>query len=99
MTYLDQPLFKLKPDTEPRLYANVSNRLEIAEAGRVRYALVQVNTSVFHLMHHFGVPPTAEVTLYLDVERDRSVFGITTDDGQFYDLWVYLTKLLPGFLK
>jgi hypothetical protein len=97
MSYLDKPLYKLKPD-EPRNYANVSNALEVTERGGVRIRHVQVNTSLFHLMRALKVPVSSQVLLYLDIEKDRAVFGMMVDDTDMYDLWSYSTKLLPPFL-
>lgn len=97
MNYLDKPLFKLKPDN-PRQYANVSNALEVTERGSSRVRHVQVSTSLFHLMRTLKVPVSSQVTLYLDIEKDRAVFGMMVDDLDIHDLWDYATKLLPPFL-
>lgn len=97
-TLLDKPLFKLLPDASPRQYANVSNLLEVVRGGRVTTAHIQVGASLFHLMHYLGVPVDAEVSLFLDQEGDRMIFGISVNEDQIHDLWSYSIKLLPPFL-
>lgn len=97
-TLLDKPLFNLKPDAGPRLYANICNTLEVVRAGKVSYRHIQIGASLFHLMHHLKVPVDSEVTVYLDIEKGRAVFGIMINEQSIHDLWSYADNLLPPFL-
>lgn len=97
-TILDAPLFKLKPDKAPRQYANVSNRLEIARAGEVYHVLTQVGSGLFTLLRFLKVAPSSSVTMFLDFDQGRAVFGVMVDDLDIFDLWDYAPNLLPPFL-
>lgn len=93
---LDKPLFPLKPDS-PRLYANVSNALEIVRGGEISVRHIQVGASLLTLMRTLKVPQSASVTLYLDIEKGRAIFGLVVDNLIFHDLWDLPVAALPPF--
>jgi len=100
MSVFPTPLFALKPDAMARQYVNVSNRLSIAYRGREFEKYVQVPATLFPIMRALGVSRSSEVTLYLDEEGKRMVFGIAIDDAQIIDLWLYThDRIPPSFLR
>lgn len=94
---LDKPLFPLRPDSSPRLYANVSNALEIVRGGEISVRHIQVGASLMTLMRALKIPQAASVTLYLDIERGRAIFGLVVDNLSFHDLWDLPEAALPPF--
>jgi len=100
MTVFQAPSFALKPDTSPRMHASVSNRMQVAYRGREMEKLVQVSSALFPILRVLGVKPENQVTLYLDEDGRKMVFGLIIDDERIIDLWHYtMDRVPPTFLK
>jgi hypothetical protein len=100
-TAFDSPQFGLVPDTEVRMYGNVSNDLVIeGEDYSERENPVVIPTSLFLMMKDImKVDPTAPAFLYLAKDADLYVLGVAWSDVDFCDLWTYTDKTLPHFLQ
>ncbi len=100
-TAFDSPQFTLIPDTESRMFANVSNDLTI-EGGKSPEKLypVVVPTSLFTMMRDImHVEPDDTAFMYLVKDDDKYVFGLAWGAEDFTDLWTYSKSALPEFLQ
>jgi hypothetical protein len=103
-TVFDRPQFSLRSDRAGiRNYANVSNLLEVADAGlRVHYVAVEVPATLFTLMRRvFNVPPTDVACLALDEltsGRWRYVLSLRYGADQLVDLWGYTAADYPKWM-
>lgn len=92
---LDSPLFTLVPDTHRRDYANVSNLLDVLYRGRETTVPVVVNTTLFQIMASMHVEVGSAVTMFLEEDARRLLFGIVVDDREVFDLWHYMMDDVP----
>ncbi len=101
VTAFDSPQFALIPDTEVRMYGNVSNDLVIEDEDYAeRENPVVIPASLFLMMKDIlKVDPTAPAFLYLAKDGEFFVLGLAWSDSEFCDLWVYSDKTLPHFLQ
>jgi hypothetical protein len=97
-TRFDSPQFPLVLASGPADIANVSNALEIGYRGREMVKYLNVHTGLFQIMLALNVPLDSSVTLYLDEDGRKMVFGILIDDNRLIDLWHYTTDQLPPAL-
>lgn len=86
-----RPLFRLRTDPlkTPRSCINVSNMLEVSRRGKDTEVCVDVPAALFTVMRTLGVSPDSNVTMYLEEDGPRLLFGILVDDEEVYDLWHY----------
>lgn len=92
------PLFKLKTMAQPLQFANVSNALEVSKGSREFLRYVEVPATLFSVMRSLAVPQSVDVTLFLEQDGPRYLFGMVTSDDQLYDLWHYTHDALPAGL-
>ena len=83
---------------EARQVANVSNRLEVSHRRKELVKYVNVSTTLFQIMLALYVPIESEVTLFLDTDGPRMLFGILIDEDQLIDLWHYTMDQVPHVL-
>lgn len=86
-----RPLFRLRPDPlkTPRRCINVSNTLEVSFRGRDAEVGVDVPAALFTVMRTLGVSPDSNVSMYLEEDGPRLLFGIMVDEEEVHDLWHY----------
>lgn len=99
MTVFPNPAFALKPDTQTRRYANVSNSLNIFYGGREYTRLIQVGTALFPIMRLLRITPEDQVSLYLDEDARKMVFGLIINEERIIDLWHYTMDRVPPFIR
>lgn len=92
------PLFKLVPMDAPQMFANVSNSLEITHNGREYQKYVEVGTALFQALRVLKVEPESEVTMFLEDDGPRMLFGIVVDGEELHDLWHYTRDRVPQSL-
>lgn len=86
-----RPLFRLQADPlrTPRNCINVSNILEVSRKGRDSEAFVVVPSGLFTVMRQLRVSPESTVSMYLEDDGPRLLFGIMVDGQEVFDLWHY----------
>ncbi len=100
VTRFDSPQFPLMVAEQEVQVANVSNRLEIGHRGKDLIKYLNVHTVLFQIMWALGVPVDSSVTLYLDDDGRKMVFGMLVDDNRLIDLWHYtFDQVPPVFLE
>lgn len=57
---------------------------------------MEVNTTLFHVMHTLKVSPDSDVSLFLEQDGRKMVFGIEVDRDTVFDLWHYMMADLPN---
>ncbi len=99
-TAFDTPQFALVPDTEVRMYGNLSNDLVIEGEDYInRENPVVIPTSLFLMMKDIlKIDPAMPAFLYLARDGNVYVLGIAWSDLAYCDLWTYTEKTLPPFL-
>lgn len=93
--YFTQPLFRLRTEAVARQYVNVSNRLDVSYRGRDTEVFVEVPAALFTVMRTLKVPVDSSVTLFLEEDGQKMLFGLVVDEEQLYDLWHYTKDSLP----
>lgn len=107
VTLFDSPQWPLLPDPEHRWYANVDNRLEIAQRSKTKFVTVAIPTGLFTLMKSVcNVSTTESCTLAIDEyvsdsEEPRYLLSMHVTGGvedRLYDLWTYSRGSLPQWM-
>lgn len=101
VTVFDRPQWHLLPDPKgARMYANVDNRVQVAQGSRSFHVAVSVATELFTFLKEVArVTPEDRVSLSLDL-CDRfyvfSVFVEAQTGDKLFDLWAI--KALPEWM-
>ena len=100
-TMFPSPQFPLKPDPAgPRMYANVSNLLEVTQDQQSYHVAVAVPTGLFLLMQQVLQVQTHE-TVHLSIDKvgERFVFAVMIGEDRLIDLWDYSENSLPAWIR
>lgn len=95
VTLFKAPLFTLRQAPATQQWANVSNTLDVLHRGREGVRLIQVGTALFPVLQFLKVDPESVVTLFLEDDGNRFLFGVVVDDEELFDLWHYTPDQVP----
>lgn len=102
-TVFDKPQATLLPDSKgARMYANVSNTLEVTQGSYSWAVAVAVPSMLFTFFKDVArVTPEQQVTLSLDLEGTYFLFSaMVMGEGRtdLIDLWAYPAKAAPAWI-
>ncbi len=95
-----RPLFRLQADPlkSRQSCINVSSILEVSRRGRDSEAHVVVSATLFTVMRQLRVSLESTVSMYLEDDGPRLLFGIMVDGHEVHDLWHYTRDQIPDAL-
>lgn len=91
----DKALFPLVPMDHQQHWANVDNTIDVQYRDREQVAFIEVSATLFPILADIGVPVDSNVTLFLESDGPKMLFGIIVDDTVLYDLWHYTMDRVP----
>lgn len=100
-TVFQRPPYSLLPDPKGvRMYANVSNRMEIARGDRAHHVAVAVPTGLFSFLREVVKAPIDEVFyLAMDEVGDRYFLSLVSEsEDRIYDLCSYSKGSVPAWI-